>query len=152
MRLFAVTKATPLNQIGDSTPAFALQTFFPEQMQPSIEKVAERTYSLFNACKLISMMQNCLKKKKVKRAAKKAESRKKALEMLDEEIQKKNAEDTTNDEESVVLKKDSDKKEPAGDRDDNGWVQEDDEPGEDEEFEIQFQGDEDNNWYLLLII
>ena len=24
MRLFAVTKATPLNQIGDSTPAFAL--------------------------------------------------------------------------------------------------------------------------------
>ena len=64
--------------------------------------------------------------------------------MLDEEIQKKNADETTNDEESVVLKKDTDKKEPA-DRDDNGWVQEDDEPGEDEEFEIQFQGDEDNN-------
>lgn len=34
MRLFAVTKATPLEQIGDSTPAFALHTFFPEKVQP----------------------------------------------------------------------------------------------------------------------
>ena len=135
MRLFAVTKATPLNQIGDSTPAFALHTFFPEQAQPSIEKVAERTYNAFNACSLITMMQNCMKKKKVKRAAKKAESRKKALEMLDEEIQKKNTDETA-DEESVVLKKDTEKKEPQGDRDENGWVQEDDEPCEEEEFEI----------------
>ena len=111
MRLFAVTKATPLNQIGDSTPAFALHSFFPEQAQPSIEKVAERTYNVFNACNLITMMQNCMKKKKVKRAAKKAESRKKALEMLDEEIQKKNTDETA-DEESVVLKKDTEKKEP----------------------------------------
>ena len=135
MRLFAVTKATPLNQIGDSTPAFALHSFFPEQAQPSIEKVAERTYNVFNACNLITMMQNCMKKKKVKRAAKKAESRKKALEMLDEEIQKKNTDETA-DEESVVLKKDTEKKEPQGDRDENGWVQEDDEPCEEEEFEI----------------
>ena len=146
MRLFAVTKATPLNQIGDSTPAFALPTFFPEQAQPSIEKICERTYNVFNACNCIVRFQNCLKIKKVKRAAKKAESRKKALEMLDEEIQKKSPIGDNEDEESVVLKKEAERKETEEDRDENGWVQDDEvEPGEDEEFEIQFQGDEDAN-------
>ena len=146
MRLFSVTKATPLNQIGDNTPGFALQTFFPDKIQPTIEKVCERAYNIANSCGFIVMMQNCLKKKKIRRANKKAESRKKALEMLDEEIQKKQPlNDTDNaDEESVVLKKDIDKKDEV-ERDANGWRKEaeEKEPDETEEFEISFQGDEE---------
>ena len=38
-----------------------------------------------------------------------------------------------------------DVKESEGERDENGWCKEDDEaePGEEEEYEIQFQGDDD---------
>ena len=147
MRLFSVTKATPLNQIGDSTPAFALPTFFPEQFQPPVEKVCERVYNLANMCGFIVMIQNCLKRKKIRRANKKAENRKKALEMLDEEIQKKKSsngdgKEENADEESVVVKKDVEKKDEE-ERDEHGWrKEEENEPDEGEEFEIQFQGDE----------
>ena len=85
MRLFSVTKATPPNQIGDSTPGFALHTFLPEKVQSTIEAICEKTYNVANACSFITMMQNCLKTKNIVKAKKKAD-RKKALEMLDEEI------------------------------------------------------------------
>ena len=66
--------------------------------------------------------------------------------MFDEEIQKKSPIGDNEDEESVVLKKEAERKETEEDRDENGWVQDDEvAPGEDEEFEIQFQGDEDAN-------
>ena len=84
-----VTKQTPPNQIGDSTAAFALATFFPEKAQPWVEWICKICYKVGNMCKFVDAMQSCLKKRQIMNAKKKAEDRKKALEMLKSEINTK---------------------------------------------------------------
>ena len=85
MRLFMSTKSTPPNQIGDSTEAFALSTFFPERFKPTIDWLCKVGYMVFNMCRIIDAIQACMKTRKIARAKAKAENRKKALEMLQDE-------------------------------------------------------------------
>ncbi len=89
MRLFMSTKSTPPNHIGDTTEAFALNTFFPERFKPTIDWMCKLGYKFFNLCRLIDAIQACMKTRKIARAKAKAENRKKALEMLQDEIDKK---------------------------------------------------------------
>ena len=121
MRLFMVTKHTPPNQIGDSSNAFALQTFFPEKAQSTVDWLCRVTYKFANLCKLVDGIQACLKSRNIALAKAKAENRKKALKMLQNEIDKKEEDkddeeadleqsksgnlDNTNDEDKVVSKK-----------------------------------------------
>lgn len=102
MRLFMVTKSTPPNQIGDSTPAFALSTFFPERCAPWLDWLTKVSYKVANMCKLVDGLQSCLKKRQIAKAKAKAENRKKALKMLQNEISKKD--DEEEDEESGFRK------------------------------------------------
>ena len=92
MRLFMITKSMPPNQIGDSTPGFALSTFFPERCAPWLDWLAKVGYKAANMCKLIDALQSCLKKRQIANAKAKAENRKKALKMLQNEISKKDEE------------------------------------------------------------
>ena len=92
MRLFMITKSMPPNQIGDSTPGFALSTFFPERCAPWLDWLAKVGYKAANMCKLIDALQSCLKKRQIAKAKAKAENRKKALKMLQNEISKKDEE------------------------------------------------------------
>jgi len=87
MRLFMVTKSTPPNQIGDSTGAFALSTFFPEKVQPTVDWMCKVCYKVANLCKIVDGMQSCLKKRQIAKAKTKAENRKKALKMIQKEIE-----------------------------------------------------------------
>lgn len=93
MRLFMVTKAMSPSQIGDSTPAFALSTFFPERCAPWLDWLSKVTYKFFNMCKLIDGIQACIKKRQLAKAQQKAENRKKALKMLQREVSGKNDEE-----------------------------------------------------------
>lgn len=86
IRLFMVTKSTPPNQIGDSTSAFALSTFFPEKAAPTIDWICKVVYKAANLCRVVDGLQAMLKKRHIAKAKAKAENRKKALEMLEQDI------------------------------------------------------------------
>ena len=69
--------------------AFALSTFFPEQVQPAVDYLCKVSYRFANMCKLVDAVQACLKQRHIATAKAKAENRKKALKMLQNEISKK---------------------------------------------------------------
>lgn len=101
MRLFIRTKSSL--QVGDQSPNFALHTFFPEAAKGYLDYTSTLSFSIANACGLITALQTLgnpseprsekatKKEDSPKLKAKKAadHSRKKALKMLDEEIEKK---------------------------------------------------------------
>lgn len=89
--------------MGDQNPNFALATFFPEIAKEYVDNASTTSFSIVNACGLITALQTLgnpieprsektnKKEDSPKLKAKKAadHSRKKALKMLDEEIEKK---------------------------------------------------------------
>jgi hypothetical protein len=105
MRLFTRNKYHSPLQVGDTSLSFALSSFFPEKARPTVDQVCNVSYTLFNACKLITFIQNRLmkptalpdskskpkdnskEKAKIKKGTE--QQRKKALKKLDEEIEKK---------------------------------------------------------------
>ena len=82
LRLFMVTKQSAPTQIGDPSPSFALNTFFPERFKETVDWLCKVCYKGANLCKLVDGLQACIKSRNVARAKAKAENRKKALEML----------------------------------------------------------------------
>jgi hypothetical protein len=53
MRLVIRTRTSPMS-VGDSSPQFALHTFFPERMRPYLEYLSNLSFSVANSCRLIS--------------------------------------------------------------------------------------------------
>lgn len=54
LRFFMRTNGS---QVGDFTPEFAINTFFPARFRKSVKAVSEVSYAMFNMCGFINWMQ-----------------------------------------------------------------------------------------------